>query len=184
MLRVRTVFTGTIPGVPYLSTMYFTASDTQAGADAAVAAVGAFWGAVDNVMTQSLAWATQDEVLVMDNSGQATGVFTTTPQTGVGSLSTPEPLPPSNQVLIRWQTAGFIAGKRLVGRTFVPGLTEAANNFGNVLAATRTTIDTAAEALVAATADLAIWSRTNSLSFPATSASVNTAFAVLRSRRD
>ena len=185
MLRVRTVFQNAQGGAPYLSTMHFTGLDDQSSADLAVLAVGTFWGAVDAVIVNQVTWATEAEVLVVDEaSGAITGVLTTTPQTGTGGGSS-EAISRALQVLVKWNTGVFINGRRLIGHTYVPALTEIANDNGNVLAATRTTVDTAAEALIAdAGSNFAIWSPTSGQADAAVSASVPTKFAVLRSRRD
>lgn len=184
MLRVRTSFTSAIGGGPYLSTMYFTGDDDQSGADAAVAAVGTFWGAVDALMDTEVSWATVPEVAVLDNSGVLQDVLATTPQSGTGAV-TASSLPLASQALIRWITGGFVAGRRLRGRTFVPGLTTNALSNGRLASGTQTTLDAAAEALIAdVNTTLAVWSKTNSLTFPVEQASVWNELATLRSRRD
>lgn len=184
MLRVRTVFTSAIAGSPYLSTMYFTGDDDASGALDAVTAVGAFWGAVDALMDSEVTWATEDEVVVMSNDGTITGSHSITPVTGAGALAA-EALPLASQALVRWVTGQYVNGRRLRGRTFIPGLVEASNNNGRLVAASSTVIQNAANVLVAvATVDLAVWSKTHSVSFPVSSASVWSEFAILRSRRD
>lgn len=184
MLRVRTVFNSAIAGAPYLSTMYFTGDDDASGALDAVTAVGVFWGAVDALMDSEVTWATEAEVVVMSNDGTITGSFSVTPVTGAGALAA-EQLPLAAQGLVRWATGQYVNGRRLRGRTFIPGLVEASNNNGRLVAASATVISNAAAALIATgTVDLAVWSRTHSTSFPVTSATVWTEFATLRSRRD
>lgn len=184
MLRVRVQFTSVIGGSPYLATHYFTGDDDQSGADAAVVAVGNFWGAVDAIMDSEVSWTTVPEVAVLDNAGVLQGILATTPQSGVGAV-TGGSLPLASQGLIRWITNGFVGGRRLRGRTFIPGLTTNALNNGRLASGSQTTLDTAAEALIAdVNTTLAVWSKTNSLSFPVVSATVWNELASLRSRRD
>lgn len=185
MLRIKTVFQNTQGGAPYLSTMHFGGADMQADADDAVTAVGAFWGAVDAIIVNQVTWATDAEVLVVNPStGAVTGVLTTTPQTGTGGSSA-EALSRALQILVKWNTGTFVNGRRLIGHTYVPALTETANDIGNVTAAARTTVDTAAEALINdINSELLIWSRTSLLVADAVSATVPQPFAILRSRRD
>lgn len=184
MLRVRVVFTSVLGGSPFLATHYFTGDDDQSGADAAVTAVGNFWGAADAVMDNETSWATESEVAVLDNAGVLQGVLSTTPLTGVGAVAG-SAVPKASQGLIRWMTNGFVGGRRLRGRTFIPSLTTGALNNGVLTPAAMTTLDAAAEALIAdVNTTLAIWSKTNSLSFPVVTATVWNEFATMRSRRD
>lgn len=184
MLRIRTKITASLGGGPYLSTAYFILGDAQADADAAVAAIGAFWTAVDNQMDSTYAWATEAEVTVMTTAGVVTGVLSTTPQVGSGS-AVGDPLPLASQGLIRWTTNGFPGGRRLRGRTFVPGAVNSLTLDGRPTAAYRTALKTAADALVAADGGkFAIWSKTNSSAYNVATTSVWTEWAVLRSRRD
>lgn len=184
MLRVRVVFTSVIGGSPFLATHYFTGDDDASGAAAAVTAAGNFWGAVDALMDNETSWATEAEVAVLDNAGVLQGIESTTPVTGTGAVAGAA-LPKAAQALIRWQTSGFVGGRRLRGRTFVPSLTTAVINNGVLTSAAMTALDAAAEALIAdVNTTLAIWSKTNSLSFPVTSATVWSEFATMRSRRD
>lgn len=184
MLRVRVAMTSTIGGGPYLATHYWGGLDNQAAADAAVAGVGAFWGAVDNVMDSQISWATEPEVAIMDLSGEITGSLTTAVQSGSGSVAS-DSMPLASQALVRWLTGNFIGGRRLRGRTFIPGITTSGNSNGRLAAATATTIQTAAAGLIAvAGADLVVWSRIHGVAHSVTSSSVWSEFAQLRSRRD
>lgn len=184
MLRVRTILNTTVGGGPYLNTLYFIGADNQAGADDANAAVGAFWGAVDAIMADSITWSTDSEVAQVDAaSGNITAFYAVTPVTGSGGLSSEE-LPPATQALVRWRTSGIVNGRRLQGRTFVPGMTESANNNGRLHPADQAVLLTAANTLIADSADLAIWSETNSVAHNVVTATVWNEFAQLRKRRD
>lgn len=183
MMRVRTVFSGP-QGTPWVNTLYF-AGDTQTIADAAVADVGAFWGAVDALMNTGVTWATESEVEVVDEvTGNVTAVLVTTPQTGAGATVT-ELLPRIAQAVVRMRTGTFIGGREVRGRIFVPGLTELANTTGQVTAATLTTIQTAAQALMdSVNQQWVVWSRTHGVARLISSVSVWSQFSYLGSRRD
>lgn len=182
MYRVRTVFTG-VQGSPWLSTMML---DQLAGSAAqAVTAVGTFWGAVDALMGNTVNWTTQADVeLVNAATGQVTGITTTTPATGTGALAG-ELAPLVSQGLVRWRTGVYVAGREVRGRTFIPGLHINSVDDGSVLAASVTTVNTAAAALIAdANSALEIWSRVLGVSHDVASGSMWSEFASLRSRRD
>lgn len=183
MLRVRVVFTSAIGGSPFLATHYFIHGDTQAAADAAVAATGTFWGAVDAFMDSECSWATESEVAVLTTAGVLEGILATTPATGTGAVGG-SAVPKVANGLIRWITPAFIGGRRLRGRTFVPNLSTGSLNNGIVAAATVTGLNAAAAAFIAdATTTLAVWSKTSSTAANVATASTWTEFASLRSRR-
>lgn len=192
MLRVRTTFTG-LSGSPYLNTFYFlgTAED-QAEANAANGHVGTFWNAMEGGFSNQLTWATEGVVDKLGVDGVLTNSFAVTAQSGVGA-ETGDPLPHSNQLLIRWSTGTFANGRERKGRTFVPGLTELNSSNGVVTTSTINLLQPAVDALNAAVnPSLAIWSRPRPLEDPpfggaASSVAGGTIwnqFAVLRSRRD
>lgn len=183
MFRVRTVFSGT-PGAPYLSTMYF--SEAGGTAQQAATAVETYWGAVDGQMSNSLNWATEPDVAIVNAAnGQVTAATATTPVFGTGSLADAQ-LPRASQGLVRWLTGIYVGGRQIRGRTFVPGLTETANTTdGLVTPATQIAIDLANSALVASSnAELQVWSKSLGQSNNTTVGTTWSEFAILRSRRD
>jgi len=182
MYRVRIVFDG-MPGAPWLSTLYF--NETGGTAQQAATAAGTFWGAVDALMDNEVNWTTEGDVTLINSAtGNATGVVATTPVTGTGALSTLA-LPFVAQGLIRWRTGVYVAGRELRGRTFVPALATASNDNGRVLAASVTTMNNAAAALLAdANSELVVWSKTHGSASPALTGNAWSQFASLRSRRD
>jgi hypothetical protein len=186
MLRVRTVFTG-ITGSPWLNTLNFggpAQTGNQTDADAAVAAVGAFWGAVDALINSAVDWQTLPDVLFLGDDGVAAGAYATTPQLGTGAGAA-EIMPIATQAVVRLLTGVFVGGRQLRGRIFIPGLTEASNASGELLPASATTITTAANTLNGvATPPLAVWSKVNATVEPVAAVSVWSQFGVLRSRRD
>jgi len=185
MLRVRTSITGQ-PGLPALSTMYFTAvAEDLTAANAANAAVGAFWSTVDNQMLNGTAWATHNEVAVLDAAGNLTGTFGVAPQFGAGAIFG-NITPPATQGLVRWATNLFLGGRRLRGHTFVPAIpTSAVAGGGTPSVNLLLALDTAAANLIISpVVDFVIWSKKNGVTAPVTTGGGWDEFAVLRSRRD
>lgn len=186
ILQVRTEFTG-VQGTPYLNTLYFDAAGGTP--QQAVDAVGTYWGDVDAQMTNEISWATDSEVEeINEATGTIVDIHGTTPASGGGAL-TDDILPPSSQALVAWTTSTFIGGRRLRGRSFIPGVTEANSVDGILASVAFIAFSNAADALVADTSStLVVWHRPVSGAggqFGAvTSASQRQQFAVLRSRRD
>jgi len=196
MYRVRTVFTG-LAGAPYLNTLFF---DVAGGTAAqAVADAAGFWLGVQSSMDSELSWATETEVATINEAtGALTAVTAVGSSSGVGGVVGPV-LPTANQGLVRWSTASFVDGRRVRGRTNVPGITELGVDNGRLTAATITDIQTPADALIAgATSTFVIWNRPRKADptavppitarvgtmAPVTGASVWNELAILRSRRD
>lgn len=134
MYRVRNVFSG-LQSTPYLATHYL---DTAGGtAQQAVDQVGQFWNDMDANMDSEISWATEALVdQINEANGDLVGSSGTTPVTGTGASVGPI-LPFIVQGLMRWNTAGIVAGRRVKGRTFVPGLTENQVDNGVLTAAVR-----------------------------------------------
>lgn len=185
MMRVRVRWTGTTVVGGGLSTHYFTGTEDQTAANNAVAAVAAFWGAIDNQLGNSTSWSTDPIVSVLDNSGNQTGQFTVSSSSGSGSLSALY-APVATQGLVQWRTGSFINGRELRGRTFIPGIVAAnVNGSGSPLNTFVTAVNTAAAALVGdPNSQLALWSKRFSAVSTISAGSMWTQYAVLRSRRD
>ena len=92
----------------------------------------------------------------------ATGVLT-----AVGSFGTTtshageadfQPVADATQLLVRWQTEGIVAGKRVKGRTFVPYLASPNVFNGNVADIAIPSLTAAAQTIVNA-ANMVIWAR-------------------------
>jgi len=183
--RVRTEFTG-VAGSPWVSNMYFTwVNGTEQDH---VDAVGVFWAAVDARIDNSVTWATESDVAVIDDTtGNITSMETTTPATGAGG-GTSDPLPYQTQALCHWLTNSFLSGRQIRGKTFIPGLCEDDNtSTGLLVSTTQTIIQDAADALIAASSSpgpLRVFTRVNNTSVVVETASVPTKWALLRSRRD
>jgi len=116
-------------------------------------------------------------------TGEATGTATTSTTNVVGT-STAELLPPATQGIILWHTGVFTAGRELIGKTFIPALTEDDNTAGVPSSGMLSGLTTAAVNLGSGGPPvLEIYSRKHRVFFPAGLGSVDHKFAVLRSRR-
>lgn len=183
MFRTRVQITGPV-GSPWLSTAYFLAPGGGT-ADQAVAALGSFWNDLRVIMHTSCTITSEAEVAdVSPTTGEVTGIESTTPFTLTGTSSA-DPLPWATQLVIRWRTGNFVGGREIRGRTFVPGLTESSNTSGVPTAATLSTANAAAAALIAdANCILLTWSRTHGNDPAVVTGTALGKFGVLRSRRD
>ena len=90
--------------------------------------------------------------------------------------------------VIRWTTGGFVAGRRVQGRTFLVPLVGQGDTNGSIISAVLTTLQTAADGLITAGAgDMVVWSRPRQFiggsSHIVTGRVVPDLAAVLRSRR-
>lgn len=183
LLRVRTAIAGP-QGGNMLNTLYFRAE--TADADAAVEAAGNFWYLLTARMATSYSVATEPDVAEINtDTGEATGsqVSSLTP-VSTGKLAA-EPLPFATQALIRWPTTYFRGGRRLQGRTFVPGITEMDSEGGVPSNALRAALAAAAEALHTDVDTRAvIYSYTWHAWATVLGGTAWSQFAVLRSRRD
>jgi hypothetical protein len=142
--RYEVVWSG-ISALPGLSVFYSDAA-TAAGAD-----IKAFFTAIKGFFPSSLTWnvpTSGDEI--SDATGQLVGGWTdagggTVTSSGVGAYAA------GTGGFVTWQTGTIVSGRRLKGRTFlVPLLHDSYDSGGNVTSGTRTTLQTAATALVTA----------------------------------
>jgi hypothetical protein len=196
MYRVRNVFSG-LQGAPYLATHYLDAAGGTA--QQAVDAVGTFWTAIDANLDSELTWRTEGVVdSINEANGDLVSSTATTSATGTGGTVGPV-LPFASQGLIRWTTAGIVAGRRVKGRTFVPGVTELGVDNGVMLASVISQFNVQAAAYIGdLTSVPVVWARPfagNPLAdppqparagtmHPITGADTWNQLAVLRSRRD
>jgi hypothetical protein len=197
LYRLQTVLTG-LAGGTGLATFHFN-GDTGTAEDAQDS-VDAFWAALQAYIHTSISATPTNEVVTFESTtGEATSFGATTGVARTGSAAGTMNSP-ATQGLIRWRTAGVVAGRRVAGRTFIPGPTEPDNDIGgkpvNVYL---TALATASTALLAsATSEPVVWSRPIDAdpeavppvearlgSFhPITAGSAWTQWAVLRGRRD
>ena len=185
MLRVTVVHTG-LEGLPGYS-QHFFGGETEGEAVAAVTAVGDFWDDLSIVTSSALDSRTEPEVFnIQPETGMTLGVFNTTPRT-MGGATAGDVNPFATQMLLRWRTGVFVAGRELRGRTFVPGTLEAQNTNGRPLSTAlgfaQTAMDTFRTNSVPA-GDLAVWSRKHGQAALVNSGTPWDQWAILRTRRD
>jgi hypothetical protein len=180
--RVRVDLSGTAGG-PGVSTYYF--ADDVITAQQAADAVGDLWtDPFSAEMANDVAWQVESEVDGIDLDGTLTAVENVTGASGNGTL-TGEPLPWATQYLVRWGTNLIVNGRRLQGKTFVPGPTEDGNDNGVPSSTVISDMNTALNAFVVANAGIfGIWSKTHAAFGVVGSGTLWNEFAVLRSRRD
>ena len=182
--RVSTVINGLAGGSGFLQ-MYFTNVVGEAGATQT--AVGQFWqGLTELLHTDLTGQILAEQDLVEDTTGQIVGTENTGADTTIVFNGAGEFAPSATQMLCRWRTDTFIAGRRLQGRSFIPGITEA---MGSSVPGTTaiSTLNAEAASLISDTSTsgpLRVFSRTHLTSAVVTSGSAWNQYAVLRSRRD
>lgn len=180
MHRVDTVVTGP-PGAPFYMRHFIDAAASTPVQ--AATAVRVFLDAIKGVVDDLCVFTVQSQVFQVDPvTGQNVGVTDIAALTPVTGTASDEALPFANQGILTWSTAVFRNGRRVRGRTFIPGMTQAANNGGVTIPAYRTTIQGAAANL--ATAGHVVYSPTAHEWFESVEWVVAPKIGVLRSRRD
>jgi hypothetical protein len=171
-------------GNPLLSTMFFGSDDTNAAS--AADAVFAFWQALSTVMSSECTFVIERECALIDPAtGELTGFADSGDDRADSGSLTDELLPPATQGLITWKTSAIVEGRRLQGRTFIPGLPESQSSAGIPATALRTAADTAVTGLLELGPNaLVVYSRAHHVADQVTSGQLWGEFAVLRSRRD
>lgn len=198
LARVRTVMVG-VAGTPWYSNLYFMDDGGTSVAPQAVAAVGTFWTTMAAAISNNVTGTVQGEVArINEVDGQLTGVENVTPVAFAGG-NTDDELPWQTQLLGRTFTAGFVNGRRVRGRIFIPGMVENNNAVGVPVASLQTSLQNALNALIAEpNTILAVWARPFAgdpaavppkparlgTKYAVVTASVSPIWSVLRSRRD
>lgn len=185
MIRTVSEWTG-YPGSPYYTTIYFGGS-TEGEAIAAANAVTALWATLDGFLHVGATINVQDDVPQVDPAtGQIIQNFVVTTAATVTTV-VGEPLPPSNQALVRLRTGDYVAGRELRGRVFIPCQLETGSLNGSLTVGWMGALDDAFEQLAVTASGaggLVVWSPTHGVASNVTSISVWDQFAILRSRRD
>lgn len=181
LLRVQTNFTGDAVNGPAVSHHYFLAGETPQGA---ANAIHGFWQALDNEMSNQLNFQIDSTVLEIESTtGLATGDATVTSALDSGTL-TGNLMPLATQGQIQWRTNSFVNGRRLQGRTFVPGPTTNVGNSDGTPTSAYLSGLAAAATLLTANPNFVVYSPTHKTFAVVPNARVLSKFAVLRSRRD
>lgn len=122
--------------------------------------LGVFWAACEPYLDSLTEWTIRTSGDVLDS---ATGVLIgdwseATARTGTGNLSG-TPVPNSANILIRWATGSVVSGRRLRGRSFIPGSSSTANDGGHLGSAAIAAITTAANTFASAGNNFGVWHR-------------------------
>lgn len=143
-----------------------------------------FMLAIDDLIIADYSWQFEDEVRILDTvTGQLQSIEPTTAPPADQGLATLEPVADATQLLVRWRTDTIAGGRRLQGRTYLPGFSIGSLSDGNVIPSTVSTVTTAANALVGSGYAPVVWSRKNGIIASVGSASVWTEWATQRKRR-
>jgi hypothetical protein len=183
LMELHTTWTG-VGGSPYYTTLRaLVGGDTTAEefSDAWMACLTA--RAVDFV--DNIVAVIEPELTIIDSTtGILVGTTTTTGNTFTGS-SSGDQLPLAAQALLQWSTGVVVQGKRLRGRTFLPGMIESFNTTdGQVDAGLRGAWATNMATFIAAcSGDFVIYSRTHHVYASVQGGSMWNQWAVMRSRR-
>jgi len=179
--RYQVGITG-LHGGPGISTYHFgLAATDQDIADA----VEAFWTTLAPVIENSLLFEGGDFVETIDMATEQTVSAVAVTSWSVAGTHADDPLPPTTQGLIRWDTGVYLAGRKQVGHTFIPGPVEAFNtSAGQPVVGYRDGLFGAADDLITAGVGLCVYSRKNANFSVINSASAWSEWAVLRGRRD
>lgn len=123
-------------------------------------ALQTFWTTVKGFQATSTLYTIETAGREIDDAtGALTGSWAeATAKVGAGSAGA-VPFPDEVQGLVQWRTASIVNGRFLRGRTFLPGMGFQQTDSGNLLPATRVSLQTAANALIASAAGLVVWHR-------------------------
>ncbi len=187
MLRVDTVVTG-VAGAPYYLNGYFDFAGGSA-VDACQAWHTFITGGIGASATGFPVGATvttSPTVPVVDPvSGDVLGIAAGDSIISDG-VNTTNLLPPANQILMRWRTGIYFAGREVRGRTNLPcPLEEGSTDDGQVESAVVAALNVRGNALIADTDSThVIWSRKYGFWQETAVADCWSQFSILRSRRD
>lgn len=147
----------TTPSGAHLSVLNF---DSATSVAAQRAALGALLTDLRSTLSTSVSANVATEGREFEETtGDTTGFWAeSTPYTATGSAAS-QPVADATMVLFRWRTDQVRAGRRIQGRTFIPGLNSAALNAGNLSIAALTAFNAIATEWVAADVGFRVYSR-------------------------
>lgn len=174
-----------VGGAPFWTTVRQTAVGVKTAQQFATA-----WGdfldrAKTSLANQLTATVLSEVTIIESTTGELVGTTNVTQRTIAGTDAN-DMLPRTSQLLIRWHTPLIIGGRRVRGRTFLPGLCEENNSdAGSPLPAIVTGFQGSLNTLITDWGgEAVVYSRTHLSGAAIDSASVWTEWASLRSRRD
>lgn len=174
-------------GTGYTVLHFSDGVSSDANAQTIANAVRAFFDSLKGLFPNEVSWSFDTEYLELNVDGTLEGVFAVSaPATVIGTDTSTYNR--AAGVRIDWGTGEIVAGRRLVGRTFlVPTGAGAFDSNGLVTSANSAAIITAANTLrtaVSSIASLGVWSRTHAIFHDVASVSVPPKGAILTGRRD
>lgn len=184
LFEIRTTWGG-VAGAPYYTTLrgdVAGATTPQAFADA----WEDFLIGLQNVTDNALVAVVSDEVRIIESTtGDLVGVSAISGPT-VAMTATSQVTPRASQVLVRLSTNNFVAGRRIRGRFFIPGLIASQTDVnGNPSAGLTSGIDANLATMKSAVGSTwVVYSPTHRVYAVVQTATCWTEMAVLRSRRD
>lgn len=155
LIRFRVQWNGWI-GQPGISTHYFSTSVAD------FTAVRTFYAAIINQLPLALTMTFPSSYdVINETDGKLSTTVATAPMSTVTSAAAAANYSAATGALVRWNTSGVVNGNKVVGRTFfVPLAATGYANTGVVATAAINTLQTAANALIAAYGDgLKVWAR-------------------------
>lgn len=183
MARVTTVVTG-VAGSPYYLSGHF--EYLEGGEDALISAWHGFTADAAGNLQAGSTWTTGPEIILINPvNGETVGVVSGDPEIVTGT-NADAALPPATQLLVRWRTGVYVAGREIRGRTSIPCQLESLNTIaGRPDPSHRAAVELRAETLVDSSVNqLVVWSKKNGRHEPVEFSSVWNEWSVLRSRRD
>lgn len=181
--RIRVGWSGT-PGGNGVTTLYGNCADVVT-ASAWRTTVGDFFTSLEEYQTNAQSWQLLPETDFLDpDTGELTEIVNINDSISGAGSSTGQPLPWATQGLITWRTDSIVSGRRLQGRTFLPGFVED-NNTGGVMNDDLVTalVGSVSDYLTAAGGSPVVYSRRHHSFAQVTTGTVHRVWAVLRSRR-
>jgi hypothetical protein len=153
------------------------------------AAVAEFWGDISPLINPNVKWTVETSGRILDEAtGGLVGTwFDGTVQTGNGTASGSSTLAGATMVLARWRAGIIVNGRRLQGRTYVPGISGGVSADGELAPSSLTVANGAVLGFVQAEVGFSIWHRpkgsTPGSIHPVNDGDVWREFAVQRTRR-
>jgi len=188
---VRTLISGANVQGGGVSTFAFEDPVSDAAATDLLAELQVFWGDVSQMLDEDVTLTMEDNpAQYVASTGVLQNVYSATAPAAVTGVQPGDSVPRASQALIRWATAEIINGRRLRGRTFIPGITSTLTTDAGGLdgGAVAQLAQAANDFIDAAPAPMVVWHRpvngAGGSTGLVTIASVWDQFAVLRSRRD
>lgn len=169
------------------SVFHFTGTNSPTTAQSLANAVRQFFVAAAPLIGSGIAIEFDAEVRVLDNNGTLTAVLPVTRPT-ILSGSGGNDFINGTGGMVRWTTSSIVAGRRLLGRTFIVPMESASFVSGEMTASAQGTLAAAGAALItasqSASAPLVVWSRANAVTAEVINCTVPSRPSSLRTRND